>query len=186
MKKQSSKKPASKNIDKDVASAVAALSASGIEGVDEKDISKSVVATGDGNSIKVSTKNKASGEIPESERTRASIEAMKKLEAEEAEGAENDTDDHIKESAQDLVNQMGLNATIITSEGIKQEAMAHSILPEDISNNPDEPNMIDSDPISGIDKSKDKVEDNDDIWLNLDDAETEGEDDDSLDHFIEI
>lgn len=68
-------------------------------------------------------------DMPDSEKTRESIDAMKKLEKEEKEDISL-PDTYADESKLDASEQMGRNAVVATESGVKQKGMVRSILPE--------------------------------------------------------
>jgi len=167
--------------DPELAEAIKAAAAQ-LEAIEASETSEKVVLGTEGGSITTSTKNKASGEIPESEATNASLETMKRLEAEEAgEEIEGEEVLVIKEEDLDPSEQMGLKAYMATGDGtIKSENMVNSILPD--------LNFIDPD--SGIEGSdSDDIEDeiiDDDPFIDQDDSEAQLEVDSEKDPFIEI
>jgi hypothetical protein len=91
----------------------------------EQEDSKIVVMTPNG-PIEANAVNNMAGEMPESEATQASIEALKQLEAEEAV-----PDSLIDESKLDVSEQMGTQAIVATGENtVTKVSMKNSILPE--------------------------------------------------------
>lgn len=94
--------------------------------IDKEDGSKIVVMTPNG-PIEGNAINNMSGEIPESEATRASIEALKQMEEEER----GETESLVDESKLDVSERMGEEVVVATGENsITKIAMKNSILPE--------------------------------------------------------
>jgi len=117
-------------------------------------------------------------ELPESERTQASLEAMEKLEREEKEDIIL-PDTKIDESKLDASEQMGRKAVISTQAGTEKVGLVNSILPEAAA-------VRDVDPfIDRKEKSEEKAQDKTkDAFVN---TEKDNDDDDDVsDAFIKI
>ena len=72
----------------------------------------------------------ASGDIGESEMTKASLEAMEKIEAEEKADRESDNSSEISNLDLDMSEQTGLSAVVSSDGNAKKVKMESSILPE--------------------------------------------------------
>ena len=95
----------------------------------EEDEGDKVVVMSGGKAIKTSSKNSYSGEIPDGENTRASIEALKRMEAEEA--GEKPSDGLEDESKLPIQDRMGNPAVISTGQkNFEKIAMKNSVVPE--------------------------------------------------------
>lgn len=90
--------------------------------------SRVIVGTSDGPKNGRMTRS-AVNDITETEQTRASIEAMEKLNKEEKEDI-NLGDTFIDDSNLDASEQMGRKAVVVTEGGVNQKNMVNSILPE--------------------------------------------------------
>jgi hypothetical protein len=96
-----------------------------------QDNSRAVVMTAGGEAVSSDMQNNMQGEMPESEKTKASLETMERLEAEENNAESFTEESKIDESEQDINNQMGNKATIGGAEGTTSVEMKSSILPEE-------------------------------------------------------
>ena len=98
----------------------------------EKSGSRVVVSTGS-KVVEGKMSRSVIADMPESERTAASLEAMEKLEAEEADKEsekDEELDDDLDESKLDASEQMGRKAVVMAPGGEQKVDMVNSILPE--------------------------------------------------------
>jgi hypothetical protein len=116
------------------------------------------------------------GEIQESEQTKASLEAMEKLEAEErGDNVDVDVDEEqVEEKEEDPNNQMGGTAVVGGQDGATKTAMKNSILPEETN--------VKADPFidRGENSEKEKSDDTKNAFIDADDDK-----DDPFDAFID-
>jgi hypothetical protein len=141
-----------------------------------QDSSRVVVMTAGGEAVSADMQNKMTGEIEESEQTRASIEAMEKIEAEER---GEDLETPIDESNEDPNNQMGGKAVVGGAEGASKVAMKNSILPEETN--------VKADPFidRGENAEKDEKDDKDNPFIDTEENTVKEEKDQENDPFID-
>jgi len=143
---------------------------------DEEPDSKIVVMT-PGGAVTGEAVNNMAGDMPESEATKASIEALKKMEEEEAM-----PDTPVDESKLDISQKMGGEAVIATGESsFKKVGMKNSLVPD--------ADAIKNRGIKFIDPNGDgSVEEDSDLDESIKDIFIDNEDntgDEDNDHFIE-
>jgi hypothetical protein len=113
--------PEPKSEEKQVAEAEAETQAEG---------SRVVISTGD-ETVETKMTKSAVGDVPESEATKASLEAMKKIEEEEDEDNEEEADDKPPVAEEDLPpeEQMGRGAVVMEEGADKKVDMVNSAIP---------------------------------------------------------